>query len=159
MTKKKRKGSTYVKGLAILPLAVFLAIFIACSNSDNENPEIQKENPEVIKVSVKDDVLAICEKMPKFPGGIEELRPYIKKTMSYPNSAAKKGIQGRVIATFIIEKDGSVSNVKIEKSLDPDCDAQVIKIIKGMPKWIPGEQRGHKVRVRYTLPFVFKIKE
>ena len=103
-------------------------------------------------------VYDVVEQMPMFPGGPAALMEFIDSTKVYPISALKQYIQGRVIITFIVEKDGSLSKVKVIKSVHPALDKEALRVVKKMPKWIPGQQDYHKVRVRYIIPVTFRIK-
>lgn len=94
--------------------------------------------------------------MPSFPGGEQKLAQYIDKNIKYPQVAKEKGIQGRVFVDFIVEPDGSVSNVKAVRGIGGGCDEEAVRVIQSMPKWNLGKQRGNAVRVSYRLPVVFK---
>ena len=100
----------------------------------------------------------VVEKMPEFPGGSAELMKFLSTNLKYPASALKDSIQGRVVATFIVEKDGSTSNVKVVKHVSDDLDAEAVRVIELMPKWIPGMQKGEAVRVKYTVPVTFRLQ-
>ena len=97
------------------------------------------------------------ETMPQFPGGTKALAKYLSTKIKYPQEARKAGAQGRVILSFIVGADGSISNVKPIKSVHPALDAEAIRVIKAMPKWTPGRQNGKNVRVKYTIPVNFKM--
>ena len=96
--------------------------------------------------------------MPSFPGGVNALLAYLTNNVKYPRQAEKKNIQGRVICQYIVEADGSISNVSVLKGIHPLCDAEAVRVIQNMPKWNPGIENGKKVRVKYTLPITFKLK-
>lgn len=96
-----------------------------------------------------------AEEMPSFPGGTSELMQYIKSHKKYPKEAAENGIQGRVIVTFVVQKDGSLSDVHIGKSVDPRLDEEAIRVVKSMPRWNPGKISGTPVAVKYVLPIIF----
>lgn len=100
----------------------------------------------------------IVEKMPEFPGGQQKLYEYLGKTIKYPEIDKQIGTQGKVFLTFVIEKDGSITDIQVIRSLSEGCDKEATKAVKNMPNWSPGEQRGQKVRVKYTLPVHFKLK-
>lgn len=102
-------------------------------------------------------VYKVCDRMPSFPGGFDKLMDFMKKTMRYPEDVRKENIQGRVILTFIVEKDGHLTDIKVAKSISPLLNEEAIRIVKSMPKWNPGMQDGMKVRVKYTLPISFKL--
>ena len=117
--------------------------------------------PEVGEVENSDmvDVYAIVEQMPEFPGGEAELIHYISKNIHYPQEAKEKGIQGRVFIGFVIEKDGSVSNVRNLRGVDSELDAEAMRVVESMPKWKPGMHNGEFVRVSYQIPIHFKLEE
>ena len=97
------------------------------------------------------------EKMPEFPGGKEALKSYVASSIKYPAEAEKAGIQGRVHTAFIVEKDGCVTGARAMTSVDPQLDAEAIRIIRNMPKWSPGMQDGKLVRVKYLVPVTFRL--
>ena len=117
--------------------------------------------PEVGEVENSDmvDVYTIVEQMPEFPGGEAELFHYISKNIRYPQAAKEKGIQGRVFIGFIIEKNGSISNVRNLRGVDSELDAEAIRIVESMPKWKPGMHNGEFVRVSYQIPIHFKLED
>ena len=106
-----------------------------------------------------DEVFVVVEKQPEFPGGVSKLMTYLSDNISYPKEAIEKNIQGRVTCDFIVEKDGSISNVKVVRGIDTYLDKEAVRVIESMPNWNPGKQRGQAVRVRYTLPVVFKLQK
>jgi periplasmic protein TonB len=101
----------------------------------------------------------VIEQMPSFPGGDGELMATLSKNIKYPVIAQENGIQGKVILGFVVTKTGAISDVTVLRSLDPSCDKEAIRVVKLLPKWIPGKQNGENVNVRYTLPVVFKLQE
>ena len=96
-------------------------------------------------------VFDVVEQMPQYPGGKEAL-------FKYPEDAAKKKVEGRVIASFVVETDGSITDVEVSKKAFPSLDAEAVRVLKGMPKWEPGRQKGKPVRVRYVVPVNFRLK-
>ena len=102
-------------------------------------------------------VYHVAERMPAFPGGMSQLMSFIKKNVRYPVDAVKEGTEGRVILTFTVERDGSLTDIEVAKSVSPSLDKEAVRIVKSMPRWIPGRQDGKKVRVKYTLPIYFKL--
>ena len=106
---------------------------------------------------VQGDVFDVVEEMPQYPGGPQALFRFLGENVHYPEEAEKAGIQGRVIATFIVEKDGSISQPTVVKSVDPLLDAEAIRVISAMPNWKPGKQNGKVVRVKYTVPLSFNL--
>ena len=107
--------------------------------------------------TAKNVVYDVTETMPQFPGGQEVLLKYLAANIKYPASAVKGKKQGRVIVTFIIQKDGSVAKARIARSVDPELDAEALRIVKAMPNWTPGTQDGKPVDVNYTIPVVFSL--
>ena len=103
------------------------------------------------------DVFNVVEKMPEFEGGMDGMMSFLQKNIKYPAEAKEKGMEGRVIVQFVVNKDGSITDAKIVKSVSPELDAEALRVVKAMPKWTPGEQRGEKVRVQFTLPVQFKL--
>ena len=116
----------------------------------------ESTEPEVMVVEDEKPYEAV-EQMPTFPGGETELMKFIRDNLRYPVIAKENGIQGRVILRFVISKTGTIKNVTVLRSLDPTCDKEAIRLIKSMPKWIPGKQNGYNVPVYFTLPIVFKL--
>ena len=103
-------------------------------------------------------VFEVVEEMPEFPGGVDAMMEYLQKELRYPESAKEKGIQGRVTVQFIIDKEGNVTNSKVIRSVDKDMDTEAIRLVKAMPKWKPGMQKGKAVAVKYTVPVVFRLE-
>ncbi len=96
--------------------------------------------------------------MPEFPGGMNSLLDYIAKNIKYPEEAQQKGIKGRVILQFIVNTDGSLSDFKIIRGVDPQLDAEALRVVKSMPKWTPGKDKGKVVPVYYTVPISFGLQ-
>ncbi len=101
--------------------------------------------------------LTIVEEMPEFPGGKEALFAYIGKELKYPVEAVENGIEGTVFIAFVVEPDGLITDVKLLRGIGGGCNEEATRVVKGMPKWVPGKQRGKAVRVRYNLPIRFKL--
>lgn len=114
--------------------------------------------PEPPKHEEENKVFDVVEQMPSFPGGPAALMKYLSENMRYPAVAEENGIQGRVTVQFVVEKDGSVTDVKTMKSVDPALDREAERVVKSMPKWIPGKQNGSAVRVKYFVPVVFRLQ-
>ena len=106
----------------------------------------------------EEKVFDVVEQMPDFPGGMSALMQYLNKHIKYPVVAEENGIQGRVIVTFVVEKNGSITDVQVVKSVDPSLDKEAVRVVKSMPNWIPGKQNGSAVRVKYTLPVTFRLQ-
>ena len=96
--------------------------------------------------------------MPDFPGGMAECMKWLAKNIQYPEDCKKKGTEGRVIVQFVVDKDGSVMDAKVVRSIDPLLDKEALRVVNLMPKWKPGKNQGEAVRIRYTIPVMFKLK-
>ncbi len=107
---------------------------------------------------VTNEIFTVVEDMPMFPGGESALLSYIGKSVKYPVIAQENGIQGRVIVSFVVEKDGSVADATVVRGVDPSLDKEALRVVNSMPKWTPGKQRGKPVRVKYTLPVTFRLQ-
>ncbi|MEG1838929.1 MAG: TonB family protein [Bacteroidaceae bacterium] len=103
-------------------------------------------------------IFQVVENMPEFPGGQAALLGFLGKNIKYPTIAQENGVQGRVIVQFVVNKDGSVVDPVVVRSVDPYLDKEALRVIKTMPKWKPGQQRGKTVRVKYTVPVTFKLQ-
>ena len=102
-------------------------------------------------------VFDVVEEMPEYPGGISAMMQYLSANVKYPEEAHKKGVQGRVIVTFVVGKNGSISDAKLMRRVDPLLDAEALRVTNSMPKWKPGRQNGEPVAVKYTIPVTFKL--
>lgn len=103
-------------------------------------------------------IFTVVEEMPEFPGGQGELLKYLGKSIKYPVIAQENGIQGRVICAFVVNRDGSIVDAEVLRGVDPSLDKEALRVINSMPKWKPGKQRGKPVRVKYTVPVVFRLQ-
>ena len=129
-------------------------------NADVQQDEVIEDYvaPEVVEEEVvEQEIFQIVEEMPSYPGGERALLEYVAKNIKYPQIARETGIQGRVFVGFVVEPDGSVSNVKILRGIGGGCDEEAMRVIKSLAKWKPGKQRGKAVRVSYQIPVVFKL--
>lgn len=114
--------------------------------------------PPAPKPEVATKVFDVVEEMPSFPGGNAALMSYLNSNTKYPVVAQENGVQGRVIISFVVERDGSISDVKVARSVDPSLDREAQRVVKSMPRWTPGKQNGQTVRVKYTVPVVFRLQ-
>ena len=114
--------------------------------------------PKPVEEEATDEIFVVVEKQPDFPGGTSALMKFLGDNIKYPVIAQENGIQGRVITTFVVERDGSISDVQVVRGQDPSLDKEAVRVIKTMPKWTPGQQRGKPVRVRFTLPVQFRLQ-
>ena len=122
----------------------------------------EEERPartETVKTEKGEELIfQVVEQMPEFPGGMGEAMKFLAKNMKYPVAAQQAKIEGRVIVQFVVERDGSVSDVKVMRGVSPELDAEAIRVVSMMPKWIPGKQRGKAVAVKYTMPIMFRLQ-
>ena len=114
----------------------------------------QPEPPKEEETKVFD----VVEVMPTFPGGQQALFEWLSKNIKYPVVAEENGVQGRVIVTFVVERNGSITDVQVAKSVDPSLDKEAVRVVKAMPHWIPGKQNGSAVRVKFTVPVTFRLQ-
>ena len=114
----------------------------------------QPEPPKEEETKVFD----VVEVMPTFPGGQQALFEWLSKNIKYPVVAEENGVQGRVIVTFVVERNGSITDVQVAKSVDPSLDKEAVRVVKAMPNWIPGKQNGSAVRVKFTVPVTFRLQ-
>lgn len=177
MNKRRTSEIGKAKYLLFAPLA---GVLLMVSNIESVAREIGEQIPEVAEVQQKAEQAAeekvktkpqtdttkkkktwdcMPETMPQFPGGQGVLMKYLAANIKYPASAVKAKKEGRVIVTFIVQKDGSITHAKIAKSIDPELDAEALRIVKGMPKWTPGTQNGKPVSVRYMVPVKFSLQK
>ena len=115
------------------------------------------KNDKEITDDSDNQLFQVVEKMPEFTGGKQAMYKYISNNIKYPKQAKTENIQGKVFIEFIIEKDGKISNVKVKRGIGGGCDEEALRVIRNMPSWIPGKQRGENVRVVYTIPIKFNL--
>ena len=132
--------------------ALVLLVIVFAPARANAQDKKEKTTQTHKDTTTGDKVYEVCEQMPIFEGGDAALLKYLTDSVKYPELAKKHGVQGRVVIGFIVEKDGSLTDVKVLRPVDIDLDAEVLRLVKGMPKWIPGRHNGQRVRVRYLLP-------
>lgn len=130
--------------------------------NDDANGEVLKAKeviaqPEPPKVE-ETKVFDVVEQMPSFPGGPAALMTYLSQNTKYPVVAQENGVQGRVVVSFVVERDGSITDVRVVRSVDPSLDKEATRVVKSMPNWIPGKQNGSTVRVKYNVPVSFKLQ-
>lgn len=169
MNKKKSNAAGHIKyALFVLPaFALLVAGNISCSQDASQTEDAKEEvvapvSPEAKEApadsTAKEEVFMVAEQMPEFPGGMKELLKFLQDNLKYPENAMKNNVQGRVIVQFVVEKDGTPTEFKVLRSVDPDLDAEALRVLQTMPKWKPGMQRGEVVRVKYTVPVSFKLQ-
>lgn len=130
-------------------------------NAEVDQNEVIEEYvaPEIVEDEVVEaEIFTVVEQMPEFPGGMNRLADYLATNIRYPQLARESGIQGRVFINFVVEADGSVTNVRVIRSLGGGCDEEAMRVVRAMPRWTPGRQRGRAVRVSYNLPVNFRLQ-
>ena len=169
MNKKKSNATGHIKyALFVLPaFALLVAGNISCSQDASQTEDAKEEvvapvSPEAKEApadsTAKEEVFMVAEQTPEFPGGMKELLKFLQDNLKYPENAMKNNVQGRVIVQFVVEKDGTLTEFKVARSVDPDLDAEALRVLQTMPKWKPGMQRGKIVRVKFTVPVSFKLQ-
>ena len=149
--KKGKENATVKMG----PVGEVVVVEQAPANQKKVEPV---EMPNPIKVEKQEGAFDVVEQMPQFPGGPAALMQFLSTNVKYPKEAFEQGIQGRVIANFVVEKDGSITEARVVKSVDPALDAEALRVVGTMPKWAPGTQNGEPVRVKYTVPITFRLQ-
>lgn len=169
MNKKKSNAAGHIKyALFVLPaFALLVAGNISCSQDASQTEDAKEEvvapvSPDAKEApadsTAKEEVFMVAEQMPEFLGGMKELLKFLQENVKYPENAMKNNVQGRVIVQFVVEKDGTPTEFKVLRSVDPDLDAEALRVMKAMPKWKPGMQKGQVVRVKFTVPVSFKLQ-
>ena len=155
MNKKRTRMTGRIKYALFAPLAIalLLASNISCTSSDADSMPASTPAMEVDE----NHVFEIVEKGAEFPGGMAACLKWMMENLDYPTAASEAGIQGRVYVSFVVQKDGSLTDVKIARGVHPTLDEEAIRVVKKMPKWKPGRQNGKEVNVRATVPVNFKL--
>lgn len=138
----------------LLIAAACMAIGMEAQVSQEIQPATNASKPATDN---NEQVYEKVDQSPSFPGGDEELMKWLRKNMKYPASAMENDIQGKVIVQFVIEKDGSVVDPQVTHSVDPSLDKEALRVVRAMPKWVPGKQKGKAVRVRFNIPITFSF--
>lgn len=162
LNRKRTRSIMKSKYLMFIPVTALLILFSNCTNTATEKETV---DAKFLPVEVKTDslnaagneVLDIAETMPEFKGGVNALLKYLSNNIKYPKTAEKAGIQGRVVVQFVVAKDGSIEDTKVVSSVDPELDKEALRVVNAMPNWKPGTQDGKPVRVKYTVPIMFRL--
>ncbi len=132
---------------------------IASTEDTGQKVEVKYVPVQVVEEEPEEQtIFEVVENMPDFPGGQAALMQYLAKNIKYPTIAQENGTQGRVIVQFVVNKDGSIVDAKVVRSVDPYLDKEALRVINTMPKWKPGMQRGKPVRVKFTVPVMFRLQ-
>ena len=143
--------------MAVIALIIVTPVYGQVKQRKMESQGEVLKAKEVIASVEEDKVFDIVEQMPEFPGGPQALFTWLSQNVKYPAIAEENGVEGRVIVTFVVERDGSIADVRVVKSVDPSLDKEAVRVVKSMPRWIPGKHKGSAVRVKYTVPVTFKL--
>jgi TonB family protein len=174
MMKRQTSPWARMKALFVLPVSFVAVAVISCTSpkekkTDADQEAVQQSQPASVpeiqvvtyapqpKEVEQGEVFLAVEEQPMFPGGMEAMMKFLQANVKYPEQAQSNGVQGRVIVQFVVNKDGSISNDTIVRSVDPLLDAEALRVVRSMPNWTPGKQRGKEVRVRFTLPVTFRL--
>ena len=175
MMKRQSSPWTRMKALFVLPVAFAAVSIFSCTSPKEKKVETPETtiNVEKSKTTIDDiqvtgfaaapkaeeqgEVFQVVEEMPMFPGGMEEMIKFLQGEVKYPKEAQDKGLQGRVLVQFVVNKDGSICEDTVVRSVAPSLDAEAIRVVRSMPNWTPGKQKGEPVRVRFTLPVTFRL--
>ena len=132
----------------LMPLALLLFSMGYAQQTDSTGIDSSAKSQEVFEV---------VENPPEFPGGNGALFAYISNNLVYPESARKDGVEGRVVVSFIVNEQGAVTELKVEKGLTPECDEAALNVVRNMPNWIPAIHHGKPVKVKFRLPILFRL--
>lgn len=127
--------------------------------NEKNGPESAQQPQTGVKNNTEEQVFTVVEEMPEYPGGMSEFMKFIAQNIKYPADALQGKVEGRVIARFVVCKDGSISDIEIMRSVSPSLDAEAVRVLKLMPKWKPGRQRGRAVPVKFTVPVTFRLEK
>lgn len=159
MNKQKTRFGAW-KLLAVLPVAALL-LTVGCKPATTDKTVEDENNQELVAQEANEpqgEVFNEVDEMPEYPGGTEELYKYLGSNITYPEQAKNDGIQGRVFVTFVVERDGSITNAQVLRGIGGGCDEEALRVVNAMPKWTPGKKEGEVVRVQYNLPVIFKLQ-
>ena len=137
---------------------VAISIADVKGNDEANGADIADLKQVVTQAAEPEKVFDMVEQMPTFPGGQQELMSYLGKNIKYPTIAQENGTQGRVIIQFVVERDGTITDVHVARGVDPYLDKEAVRVVQSMPKWIPGKQNGKAVRVKFTVPVLFRLQ-
>ena len=156
ITKNQKVKGSVIKVLLTLP--VFALLILLNTQCDNTKPNEEKKSVPATEVeTIQDSIHRVTEVMPQYPGGPNEMMRYIQENIKYPQSAKDNKIEGRVYVSFVVEKDGSITNAAVMRGIDKECDAEALRVVSSMPKWTPGQHKGENVRTQFTIPIYYKF--
>ena len=174
MNKKRTRTAGRIKYALFAPLAAALLLVsnISCTSTEKKNGQtpttnnaqednilriVEVEADDTLRIVEEGHIFQVVEEAPEFPGGHKECIAFLSKNIKYPQISQENGVQGRVIVQFVVNADGSITDPTVVRGVDPYLDKEALRVIKLMPKWKPGKQRGKAVRVRFTQPVMFRL--
>ena len=160
MNKKRTRTTSRIKYALFAPLAAALLLVSNIEAVARTTERIAKDVVTNLTDAVEQEgpVFQVVEEMPEFPEGMAACMKWISDNIQYPQEAKDKKEEGRVIVQFIVERDGSLTEIKVARSVSPTIDAEAVRVVGTMPKWEPGKQRGKEVRTKYSLPVSFRLQ-
>lgn len=171
MTKKRTEKSNLLKWMFIMPALVLFSFVFSLSFSGTTRAQADSKEavgqslaatesePAVMATQQEEPAFTVVEEMPEYPGGKEAMYKFLVNNIKYPEESRKNGTQGTVFTTFIVEKSGKISNIRVLKSVNEELDKEAVRVISEMPKWNPGKEKGKPVRVVFNLPISYKLDE
>jgi TonB family protein len=156
MKEEVKKVSPWKLGV-LGTLSMVLFMVFACSEESSQSEQDISTQSDIIKPSMEADVFTVVEELPQYPGGMDALYNYVMSEIQYPKEARVAGIQGLVQVQFVVEKNGTLSNVRVIDGIGAGCDQEAIRVVKNASTFTPGSQRGKTVRVQMTMPILFKL--
>jgi TonB family protein len=160
MNRTKTKKTGLIKYLLILPVAFALMLLNTAATASPAiylNVENYEAIDEIAIMQNDDPIFEVVEQQPLFPGGPTAMMQWLSENLNYPEEVAEQGIQGRVVVSFVVEKDGSITNAQVVRGIDPLLDREAVRVVQAMPNWQPGKQGGEVVRVRFNVPITFRL--
>jgi protein TonB len=123
-----------------------------------EEIKVEETKTQVIEQEAPKEIFTVVEEQPGYPGGDEARIKFLQENIKYPEEAKELGVQGKVFVTFVVEVDGSITDVRVLRGIGAGCDEEAVRVVKSMPRWVPGKQRGQPVRVQFNLPIKFTLQ-
>jgi TonB family protein len=164
MSKSRTHRFAYLKMVFVVPFSIAIAILMSISLTERivaqDKPDkLVVNNSQSLQQNPQDTIFTVVEKMPMFPGGEDARVKYMVENIKYPDEARNKGITGVVFVTFVVEKEGKITSVKVIRGIGGGCDEEAVRVIKNMPNWEPGKQKGEAVRTQFNIPIKFSLGE
>ena len=164
MTKPNSSKYSLMKMVFIMPISILLVFIFSMTITKNviSQEDVKPVDTKIVIIEeplqkADTDIFPVVEKMPEFPGGQKAMMNFLVENIKYPENARKEGISGRVFITYVVEKDGKISNIKLLRGFHPDCDKEALRVVSLMPDWKPGTEKGKPVRVQFNLPIKFNL--